>query len=70
MDAVDLKPKPKGRSEVDVLGEMVKGQAITIARLTAIIENTMPALRAELDAALAELAKLKAPAEPSEPPKE
>lgn len=57
----DAAPK-KARTQVEVMAEMIGGQAATIARLTAIIESTVPALRAELDAALAELATLKPPA--------
>lgn len=57
----------KPRTVEDVLRDMIGGQAVMIARLTAIVETTVPALRAELDAALKELAALKAA---GDPPKE
>jgi hypothetical protein len=58
MDAKELTPVKKARSSEEIMGDMIKGQAIMLARLQATVEQ-IPALRAELDALRAELALLR-----------
>ena len=54
-------PARAPRTGEQILGRMVGDQAITIARLTALVEQ-VPALRAEIEQLRAEVAALKAPA--------